>query len=207
VDRLIWTTIQLEGEPEKVAQLTEIRWHARGGQGAKTASTFLAEAAIKAGKYSQGFPDYGPERMGAPMRGFTRISDEEVRLHCAIDQPDIVIVLDETLLDTVDVCDGLPEDGTLIINTNKDAETIRGKLSWKGKKLFLINATDIALDELGRPIPNTPMLGALIKVDELITLDVLLEDITVKFSKKFSKRVVDGNLSAIKRAYEEVQAV
>ncbi len=190
-----------------MAQLTEIRWHARGGQGAKTAATFLAEAAIKAGKYSQGFPDYGPERMGAPMRGFTRISDEEVRLHCAIDEPDIVIVLDETLLDTVDVCVGLSEDGALLVNTNKDAETIRGKISWKGKKLFLINATDIALEELGRPIPNTPMLGALIKADELITLDVLLEDIKVKFSKKFSKRIVDGNLSAIKRAYEEVQAV
>ena len=190
-----------------MAQLTEIRWHARGGQGAKTASTFLAEAAIKAGKYSQGFPDYGPERMGAPMRGFTRISDEEVRLHCAIDQPDIVIVLDDTLLDTVDVCDGLREDGIVIINTNKGAEAIRGKISWKGKKMFLINATEIALDEMGRPIPNTPMLGALIKVDELITLDVLLDDINVKFTKKFSKRVVDGNLSAIKRAYEEVKAV
>ena len=189
-----------------MAELTEIRWHARGGQGAKTASTFLAEAAIKAGKYSQGFPDYGPERMGAPMRGFTRISDEPVRLHCTIEEPDIVIVLDDTLLDTVDVCEGLPDNGVVIINTGKDPETIRDKISWNGAQLYVVNASDIALDELGRPIPNTPMLGALIKVAEMITLDVLLEDITVKFSKKFSKRIVDGNLAAIKRAYEEVQA-
>jgi pyruvate ferredoxin oxidoreductase gamma subunit len=187
-----------------VTQLTEIRWHARGGQGAKTASTFLAEAAIKAGKYSQGFPDYGPERMGAPMRGFTRIGEEPVRLHCAIDEPDIVIVLDETLLDTVDVCVGLPEDGLLIVNTAKDPETVRSKINWDGKKMCLIDASKIALDEIGRPIPNTPMLGALIKVAELISLEVLLDDITSKFSKKFAKRVVDGNLSAIKRAYEEV---
>jgi pyruvate ferredoxin oxidoreductase gamma subunit len=187
-----------------VAQLTEIRWHARGGQGAKTASTFLAEAAIKAGKYSQGFPDYGPERMGAPMRGFTRISDEPVRLHCAIDEPDIVIVLDDTLLDTVDVCVGLAEDGLLVINTAKDPETVRSKISWNGKKMCVVDASAIALDEIGRPIPNTPMLGALIKVAGVISLEVLLDDINVKFSKKFRKQVVEGNLSAINRAYEEV---
>jgi pyruvate ferredoxin oxidoreductase gamma subunit len=188
-----------------VAKLTEIRWHARGGQGAKTASTFLAEAAIGAGKYSQGFPDYGPERMGAPMRGFTRISDHPIRLHSAIEEPDTVVVLDDTLLDTVNVCEGLAETGTVIVNTNKDAGVIRSKIKWNGKKLYLINATEIALDELGRPIPNTPMLGALIKVSEMITLDVLLEDITKKFSKKFKKQVVEGNLRAIKRAYEEVK--
>ncbi len=190
-----------------MAQLTEIRWHARGGQGAKTASTFLAEAAIKAGKYSQGFPDYGPERMGAPIRGFTRISDAPVRLHCAIDKPDVVVVLDETLLDTVDVCEGLPDDGIVIINTGKDSETIRGKISYGGKQLYLIDASDIALAELGRPIPNTTMLGALIKVSAMISLEVLLEDINIKFSKKFKKQIVEGNLRAIKRAHEEVQAV
>ena len=189
-----------------MAQMTEIRWHARGGQGAKTASTFLAEAAIKDGKYSQGFPDYGPERMGAPMRGFTRISDEPVRLHCAIDEPDIVIVLDDTLLDTVDVCEGLPDSGTVIINTNKDSEVVRSKISWDGKNLYIVNASEIALDEMGRPIPNTPMLGALIKVSKMISLEVLLEDITIKFSKKFKKQVVEGNLRAIKRAYEEVKS-
>lgn len=189
----------------KVAKLTEIRWHARGGQGAKTASTFLAEAAIEDGKYSQGFPDYGPERMGAPIRGFTRISDRPIRLHCAIEEPDIVVVLDDTLLDTVNVCEGLSEGGTVIINTNKDAATIRAKVNWNGEKLFVVNASEIALEEMGRPIPNTPMLGALVKVADTISLEVLLEDITKKFSKKFRKQIVEGNLRAIKRAYEEVK--
>jgi len=189
-----------------VAKLTEIRWHARGGQGAKTAATFLAEAAIGDGKYSQGFPDYGPERMGAPMRGFTRISDHPIRLHSAIDEPDTVVVLDDTLLDTVNVCEGLAEDGILIVNTNKDPKAIRGKLKWSGKKLFLIDASQIALEEMGRPIPNTPMLGALVKVSGTLSLDVLLEDIKKKFSKKFKAQVVEGNLKAIKRAYEEVKA-
>lgn len=188
-----------------MAKLTEIRWHARGGQGAKTASTFLAEAAIGAGKYSQGFPDYGPERMGAPMRGFTRISDHPIRLHSAIEQPDTVVVLDDTLLDTVNVCEGLAETGTVIVNTKHAPEIVRSKIKWNGKKLYLINASQIALEELGRPIPNTPMLGALVKVSDTITLDVLLEDITKKFTKKFKKQVVEGNLRAIKRAYEEVK--
>ena len=189
-----------------MAKLTEIRWHALGGQGAKTASTFLAEAAIQDGKYSQGFPDYGPERMGAPVRGFTRISDSPIRLHCAIEDPDIVIVLDDTLLDTVDVCDGLPETGTIIINTNKDSESIRAKVNWNGKRLFVVNASEIALDEMGRPIPNTPMLGALVKVSGTISLEILLEDIEKKFTKKFKKQIVEGNLRSIKRAYEEVKS-
>jgi len=190
----------------KVANLTEIRWHARGGQGAKTAATFLAEAAIKEGKFSQGFPDYGPERMGAPMRGFTRISDKPVRLHCAIEEPDVVIVLDDTLLDTVDVCVGLSEDGTILINTDKDSETIRKKIKWTGKKLYLVDATKIALDELGRPIPNTPMLGALVKAAGTISLEILLDDIEKKFAKKFKKQVVEGNLKAIERAHKEVKS-
>ncbi len=187
-----------------MAKLTEIRWHARGGQGAKTAATFLAEAAMKDGKYSQGFPDYGPERMGAPIRGFTRISDRPVRLHCAIDKPDIVIVLDDTLLETVNVCEGLPEDGTVIINTHNDTASVRSKIDWNGERLFVVNASQIALEEMGRPIPNTPMLGALVKVSGTISLEVLLEDIEKKFSKKFKKQIIEGNLSAIKRAYEEV---
>ena len=144
--------------------------------------------------------------MGAPIRGFTRISDEPVRLHCAIDEPDIIVVLDDTLLDTVDVCEGLPDNGVVIINTGKDSKAIRDKISWNGKQMYVVNASEIALDEMGRPIPNTPMLGALIKVSEMISLEVLLEDITAKFSKKFKKQIVEGNLRAINRAYKEVHA-
>ncbi len=194
-----------------MAELIEIRWHGRGGQGAKTAATFLAAAAIKEGKYSQGFPEYGPERMGAPMKGFTRISEEPIKLHCAIYTPDVVIVLDPTLLDVVDVGEGLKEDGVIIVNSPKPPAEIRKKLEHSGsfvsdgRKIYTVDATKIALDELGRAIPNTPMIGALTKVKELISLDVIVEDIREKFAAKFSEKVIEGNVKAIKRAYQEVR--
>ncbi len=187
-----------------MSQLMEIRWHGRGGQGAKTASLLLAEAAAMEGKYSQGFPDYGPERMGAPMRGFTRISDEPIRLHCAIYAPEIVVVLDDTLLTSVDVAAGMPEDGLMIVNTVKTAADVRVTLKLEGRKLYTIDATGIAIDEIGRPIPNAPMLGALIKVSELLALEAVLKQIKKKFSHGFRPEVLEGNVRAINRAYEEV---
>ena len=185
-------------------QLTEVRWHARGGQGAKTASLLLAEAAAMEGKYSQGFPDYGPERMGAPMRGFTRISDDPIRVHCAIYSPSIVVVLDDTLLKAVDIADGMPDDGVIIVNTTRAAAEIRQMLGFEGKRLYVVNATGIAIDEIGRPIPNAPMLGALIKVEPLLKLDSVVDQIKKKFSHGFRPEVLEGNVRAIKRAYEEV---
>ncbi|MBD3367421.1 MAG: pyruvate synthase [Candidatus Eisenbacteria bacterium] len=184
----------------------EIRWHARGGQGAKTAALLLASAAAMEGKYSQGFPDYGPERMGAPMRGFTRISEDPIRVHCAIYSPSIVIVLDDTLLTAVDVADGMPDDGIIIVNTARSASEIRRILGFEGRKLYVVNATGIAIDEIGRPIPNAPMLGALIKVEPLLELDSVIDEITKKFSHGFRPEVLEGNVRAIKRAYEEVEA-
>ncbi len=189
-----------------MADIMEIRWHARGGQGAKTASLLLAEAAAMEGKYSQGFPDYGPERMGAPMRGFTRISDEPIKVHCAIYSPAIVIVLDDTLLTTVDVASGTPDDGVIIINTIQPADAVRKKLKLDGRKLFTVDATGIAIDEIGRPIPNAPMLGALIKAVGLLSLDTVVDQIKKKFSHGFRPEVLDGNVRAIRRAYEEVKA-
>ena len=186
-------------------QMTEIRWHARGGQGAKTGSLLLAQAAAMEGKYSQGFPDYGPERMGAPMRGFTRISDEPIRVHCAISEPGMVVVLDDTLLSSVDVVSGTPEDGGLIVvNTLKSAADVRSELKLKGRNVFTVDATGIAIDEIGRPIPNAPMLGALIKVSDLLSLEAITTQIKKKFSHGFRPEVLEGNLRAIQRAYEEV---
>ncbi len=186
-------------------QMTEIRWHARGGQGAKTGSLLLAQAAAMEGKYSQGFPDYGPERMGAPMRGFTRISDEPIRVHCAISEPGMVVVLDDTLLSSVDVVSGTPVDGGLIVvNTLKSAADVRSELKLEGRKVFTVDATGIAIDEIGRPIPNAPMLGALIKVSGLLSLEAVKEQIKKKFSHGFRPEVLEGNLRAIQRAYEEV---
>ncbi len=188
-------------------QMTEIRWHARGGQGAKTGSLLLAQAAAMEGKYSQGFPDYGPERMGAPMRGFTRISDEPIRLHCAISEPEMVVVLDDTLLSMVDVVSGTPVDGGLIVvNTLKSGADVRRELKLEGRKIFTIDATGIAINEIGRPIPNAPMLGALIKVSGLLSLDTVKDQLTKKFSHGFKPEVLEGNLRAIQRAYEEVVA-
>jgi len=187
-----------------VSELIEVRWHGRGGQGAKTAALLLAEAAIEEGMYGQGFPDYGPERTGAPMRGFTRISDEPIRVHCAVENPKIVMVLDQTLLDAVDVVEGMPEDGTLIVNTPQSADEIRKKLNLQGRTLYTLNASQIAQETIGRPIPNTVMLGAFVSATGLLPIDRLVAGIEKKFTKKFAKQMVDNNVKAIRRAYEEV---
>lgn len=188
-----------------MAEMMEIRWHARGGQGAKTASLLLAEAAAMEGKHSQGFPDYGPERMGAPMRGFTRISDAPIRVHCAIYSPQIVIVLDDTLLGAVDVTAGMPKDGTLLANTVRAAADIRKRVGGGVGRLFTVDATGIAIAEIGRPIPNSPMLGALIRVSGILELDTVLNQIRKKFSHGFRPEMLEGNVRAIRRAYEEVK--
>jgi pyruvate ferredoxin oxidoreductase gamma subunit len=183
----------------------EIRWHGRGGQGAKTAALLLAESALEEGKYIQGFPEYGPERMGAPMRSFTRISEAPITLHSNVRNPDAVVVLDSTLLDTIDVVDGLPEEGVVLINTSQSPQKIRQELNLKKRKVFTVDASSISLDILGRNLPNTPMLGALIKATDLLSIDTIISAIKHKFEKKFSSRILEGNIQAIRRAYEEVK--
>jgi pyruvate ferredoxin oxidoreductase gamma subunit len=184
--------------------VTAIRWHGRGGQGAKMASFLLAECALEEGKWSQGFPDYGPERSGAPVRGFNRISDKRIDLHCPITQPDIVIVLDDTLIGRVDVCGGLKEGGICIVNTQCDPVAIRSRLKLNGGRVFTVDATKIALSEIGRPIPNTAMFGALCKASGLLKLETLVKEIGKKFKKKFGPEVAESNIKAVQRAYSEV---
>jgi pyruvate ferredoxin oxidoreductase gamma subunit len=186
-------------------KITEIRWHGRGGQGAKTAATLLADVALSEGKFAQGFPEYGPERMGAPMRGFTRIAEEPIRVHCGIYHPDIVVVLDETLFDLVDIIEGLPEDGKLLVNTPCSPAELRKKYKLKGMKIYTVEATIISIEELGRDMPNTPMMGALAKVAGFPKLETLVKDMDKKFSHKFAKKVVDDNIRAVERAYKEVK--
>jgi pyruvate ferredoxin oxidoreductase gamma subunit len=184
-----------------------ICWHGRGGQGAKTAATMVAEIAMLEGKYAQGFPEYGPERMGAPIRGFTRISDEEIRVHSSLESASAVVVFDDTLLDVVDVCDLLVEGGPLVINTAMSPEDIRQKIKLKsGQTVHLVDATKIAIDEIGRPIPNTPMIGALMKVTDLLPVEAIAKGIKKKFGKKFGEKIVEGNVRALKRAHDEVKA-
>lgn len=185
----------------------EIRWHGRGGQGAKTAAILFADAAMSSGKFIQAFPEYGPERMGAPVQSFDRLSDEPITLHCGITSPDIVIILDPTLIATVDVTMGLPDNGIIIINTPLSPAEMRGKMGLKGKKIFTIDASGISKSALGREIPNTPMLGALIKVSGLLKIENVLDDTKKKLEKKFRTKpeLIEGNIQAIKRAYEEVK--
>ena len=138
------------------------------------------------------------------MRGFTRISDAPIRVHCTIDNPDVVVVLDETLLEVIDVCAGLAEGGVVVVNTAQKPNDVRQQLSVPEVKLFTVDATHIALDEIGRPIPNTPMLGALIKATEILNIDTIYSDVKEKLGKKFTRQIIDGNIQAVKRAYEEV---
>jgi pyruvate ferredoxin oxidoreductase gamma subunit len=184
----------------------EIRWHGRGGQGAKTAALLLGEAAMSLGKYIQAFPEYGPERMGAPVASFNRISDKPIYLHSGITDPSIVLVLDHTLIDSVDVTAGLPADGKLIINTAMTPAEIRKELKLKAGKVFTVDASKISKETIGRDIPNTPMLGALIKVSGFLKIDDVLKDLETKLKKKFASKpeIIAGNLAAVKRAHEEI---
>ena len=185
--------------------LIEIRWHGRGGQGAKTAALLLAESALEEGKYIQGFPEYGPERMGAPMQSFTRISEVPITVHSHVENPDAVVVLDVTLLDAIDVTAGLPEEGVVLVNTSQSPQEVRKKLNLKKGKVFTVDATSISLDILGRNLPNTPMLGAFVKATNLLNIDTVISAIKSKFEKKFSSRILEGNIQAIKKAYEEAK--
>lgn len=184
--------------------LIEVRWHGRGGQGAKTASQLLAEAAILDGKHIQAFPEYGPEREGAPIRAYTRISKDKITLHTGVTDPEIVVVIDPTLLKTANVTSGLPKDGLLLVNSEESPEQIRKKVNWNDGKVYTVNATKISLEALGRNLPNTPMIGALIKAIEMVSMENMKQIIKEKFEKKLGKKGVDGNVEALERAYKEV---
>ena len=188
-----------------MAEMLEIRWHGRGGQGAKTAVFLLAESLVEQGKYAQGFPDYGPERMGAPIRGYNRISDRPVKLHCGVNQPEIVVVLDPTLIGTADITSGLRPGGTVLVNSPDTPGAMRKTLGLKDGAVYTVDATGIALDEIGKPIPNSPMIGALLKVTDLADIDDMAAIIAKKFEGKLTEAVIEGNKKAMKRAYEEVR--
>ncbi len=188
-------------------QMTEIRWHGRGGQGAKTASLLLAEAAFMTGKYIQGFPEYGPERMGAPITAYNRISDEKIRIHSNIYEPDFVVVVDESLIKDVDVCSGLKKEGAIIVNTDKDPEQLRAKLGGYEGKVYTIDARTVSMETLGKYFPNTPMLAAGVKVTGVMTEEKFLESMVESFQHKFASKpqVIEGNMNALKVALQEVK--
>lgn len=192
-----------------MGKMVEIRWHGRGGQGAKTASLLLAEAAFDTGKYIQGFPEYGPERMGAPITAYNRISDEKITIHSNIYEPGYVVVVDETLLSPVDVTAGLSEDGAVVVNTAKSPEEIRPLLKGYKGKVCTIDARSISEAALGKYFPNVPMLGAVVKVANLMKEDLFVEAMDKSFKHKFATKpqVIEGNMKALKMAMQEVKGL
>ena len=189
-----------------MAETVEIRWHGRGGQGTVTAAKVLADTCLSGGRYVQAFPEYGPERAGAPLRAYNRISSTKLRMHCPVLEPDIVAVADATLLDSINTAEGAMDNTIFLVNTSKDPKEIKEKLkASQNQKVFSLDATKIAIECFGRAMPNAPMLGAVCKITGLITLEHLLEDVKKSFGKKFSQKIIDGNLEATKRGYEEVK--
>ena len=182
-----------------VAELIEVRFHGRGGQGAWTASLFLAQAGLTEKKYIQSFPAFGPERAGAPITSFTRISDEPIHIHSSIYEPDVVVVLDPTLLGS-SVLSGVKNDTKILINTDRSPKDIRESYGMGDIEVWMLDATNLALKVLGRPITNTAMLGALVKATGIVKIESLLKAV----GTRFSGRVLDSNLEVIKKAYEEV---
>lgn len=187
-----------------MGKMVEIRWHGRGGQGTVTAAKMLADASLQGGKYVQASPEYGAERMGAPLRAFNRISDDEIFLHCSITNPDIVVVVDPSLVKQPAVTEGATAATTFVINSPLSPQDARKLMKLHQGKVYTIDATKIALDTVGRNIPNTPILGALIKVTGLLDKSVLIHEIKKGLEKKFGDTVVQKNIEAIERAFQEV---
>jgi len=190
-------------------ELFEIRWHGRGGQGAKTAALLFGEAAMETGKYIQAFPEYGPERKGAPVQAFNRLSDKPIRAHSAVEHPKVVVILDPSLIEISNVTQGLKEDSIVVVNSPDSPEDIRKRLKLENSKVkvYTVDASKIALSTIGRDVPNTPMLGAMVRVTNVLKFEPMLHSIEEKLKAKFRGReeMVKGNIESIKLAYKEVK--
>jgi pyruvate ferredoxin oxidoreductase gamma subunit len=185
--------------------IIEIRWHGRGGQGVVTAGKLLADAALDAEQFFQAFPDYGPERMGAPIRAYTRLSQGPIYVHSQIDEPHIVIVLDPTVMGTVKVAEGLREDGVLLVNTSDSPEAIRERVGFHTGRVCTVDANSIAMKYFGRELTNTPMLGAFARATGIFSLETLERQIHHKFDRKFGEDIVNANIDALRDAYNQLQ--
>ncbi len=191
-----------------MSEVLEIRWHGRGGQGAKTAALLFGGAALDTGKYIQAFPEYGPERMGAPVTAFHRLSKNKIHIHSGIKFPDIVVVLDSSLIEPAEATKGLKDNGILLVNTTEKPEELKNRLGLGANvKVHTVDASKIALETVGRDVPNAPLLGALVKITGILKFGPMMDSIKKKLSVKFRGRekLVDDNLASIKRAYEEVE--
>jgi len=180
----------------------QIRIHSRGGQGAKTAAQILAEAAIASGKFAQAFSEYGPERSGAPMKTFFRISDRPINLHCDVETPDLILVVDPSLLGEVFVTEGLVDNGIVIVNCGHDSEEIKKKLKKENCQVYNLDGTKIAMELFGKDIPNMPMIGAIVKITGLISCKQLIKSVREKFSRKLGNELTEKNVEALKEGYK-----
>lgn len=187
--------------------VVEFRWHGRGGQGAKTAALLLADVAFKTGKYVQGFPEYGPERMGAPITAYNRIGDNEIRVHSNIYHPNFVVVVDEGLLESVDVAKGIKDGGAVVVNSSRSPEEVRNEIRDFDGKVYTIDAKKVSVSCLGKYFPNTPMLAAAVKISGVMEKDEFLKEMEASFMHKFASKpeVIEGNMNALKMAFEEVK--
>ncbi len=185
--------------------ITEIRWHGRAGQGTVSAAKLLAETALEEGQHAQAFPEYGPEREGAPLKAYNRVSRKPFSIYSSVENPDVVVVVDASLLKLGEFHDGAGADTIYIINTPEDPSGIMKNFGLPAGKVFTVDATGISLSELGKNIPNTPMLGALSKVTGIVALKDLTESLRHEFGKKFPQDLIDRNVKAVERAYEEVK--
>ena len=187
---------------------TEIRWHGRGGQGAKTAALLLADVCFKTGAYVQGFPEYGPERMGAPITAYNRISDKEIRVHSNIYEPDLVVVVDETLLEAVDVTAGLAKDGAIIVNTKKAPDDIRPLLGGYEGSVYTVDARKISIEALGKYFPNSPMLAAAVAVSRVMDKESFIREMRASYEHKFAKKpeVIEGNMKALTMTFDALSS-
>lgn len=194
------------GMEEKVKDTVEIRWHGRGGQGAKTAALLLADVAFNTGKYVQGFPEYGPERMGAPITAYNRISADKIRVHSNIYDPDYVVVVDETLLESVDVTNGLNKEGAIVVNTSKSPDEVRKHLNGYEGGVYTIDAHRISVAALGKYFPNSPMLAAIVAISGVVDRATFLKEMENSYKHKFAKKpeVIEGNMKALKMVLQEL---
>lgn len=189
---------------EALTRVWEIRWHGRGGQGLVTASSLLAEAALEEGMYIQAFPEFGPERMGAPIKAFNRISPSRIDVHSQVYEPNLVVVVDPTLLGRGDIVEGLKENGVLLANFGGDTEDVKEKTGFSGS-IYVVNATRIARETIGVPIANTACLGALARVIGVVKLGSLEKKFREKFVARLGEGGVEKNVEAMRRGYEEVR--
>lgn len=188
---------------KRMKEIVEIRIHGRGGQGAKTAAEFIAEAALRKNKQIQAFPEYGPERAGAPMKAYARVSDKKIKTFAPVVNPDIVMVIDPTLIGSVDVAEGLAKNGILIVNTNETLNDIKKKTKFEGK-IYCVDATKISIDTVGRNLPNTPMLGAFVKATKIVPLEAIFDSIKEKFLEKLGEDKTNKTIEGVKKAYDAI---